>query len=283
MARRREESVPLIPLKETRIVHNLKGRKIHITGVNKGKEFELTASDDEVKLEAVRPRRLKGSKRSGGSSHKYTVITEPIGTGDTLTSIAAKFGTDPSVLKSYNKLYANQDFYSLNQIRIPVPTYGILSDPLERPRHWDKHTSPDSGLTSSDPEQIKSKPLMTRIGDSYCSDSAEGDVESGPEHEAEATYQTVSLKSALKWKHNTNTLLEQLDSNLAAIRSNNPTLKSDLTQLTIALQQPCIYPLTEDKKSDDNNLRLGIVAGVLFIGVIGISIVVIVLYCTHFL
>ena len=284
MAKRREESLPLIPMKEGRIIHNVKGRKIHIMGANSAKELPVTASDEEVQLEAVRPRRFKGNRkfRHHSSSNKYTVVTEKIQPEDTLTSLAAKFGTQPSILKSLNRLYTNQDFYYLNEIKVPILTYGILSDPLERSRPLDKHTSPDSGVTSSDPDQFRPKVLMTQIGDSYFSDSAEGDVESGPEHEVEAVYQTVSLKSALKWKHNTNTLLEQLDLNLAEIRSNNPTLKPDLRQATIAMQQPCIYPLTEEKlKKEESYLRLSVIAAVLFIGVIATSIVVIILYFTH--
>ena len=286
MAKRREESVPLMSMKEGRIIHNVKGRKIHIMGVNSVKELPVTASDEEVQLEAIRPRRFKGSRklRRHSSSNKYTVIVEKIQPSDTLTSLAAKFGTQPSVLKSLNRLYTNQDFYSLNEIKIPIPTYGILSDPIERSRPWEKHTSPDSGVTSSDPEQIRPRVLMAQIGDSYFSDSAEGDIESGPEHETEAMYQTVSLKSALKWKHNTNTLLEQLDLNLAEIRSNNPTLKPDLKQATIAMQQPCIYPLTEEKvRKEESHFRLKVIVAIFFTGVIAVSVVVIILYFTHFL
>ena len=282
---KRGEMVPLMPLSEGRIVHNVKGRRIHIMGANSGKEVQLTGSDDEVKLEAVRPRRAKGRRtRNHSGSNRYTVITEVIQPGDTLTSLAAKFGTDPSILKSYNRLYTNQDFHYLNEIQIPVPTYGILSDPLERPRLRDKHISPDSGVTSSDPEQIKPKILMTQIGDSYFSDSAEADVESGPDQDTEPIYQTVSLKSALKWKHNTNTLLEQLDMNLAAMRSNNQSLKSDMNQVTIAMTRPCIYPLMREKKvRDDTYSRLAAISIILFIGVIGVSVVVVILYFTHFL
>ena len=284
MARRGEELVALMPLGESRLVHNVKGRRIHITGANSGKEVLLTASDEEVNLEAVRPRRAKGRKTRNSGSSRYTVITEAIQSGDTLTGIAAKFGTDPSVLKSYNRLYTNQDFHYLNEIKVPVPTYGILSDPLERPRLRDKHTSPDSGVTSSDPDQAKPKVFMTQIGDSYLSDSAEADVESGPDQETEPVFQTVSLKSALKWKHNTNTLLEQLDLNLAAIRSNNSSLKSDMKEVTIAMTQPCIYPLTREKRvREDTYTRLGAISLILFIGVIGVSVVVVILYFTHFL
>ena len=276
--------VPLMPLNESRIVHNVKGRRIHVTGTNSGKELPLTASDEEVKLEVVRPRRAKGRRsRNHSGSSKYTVITEVIQPGDTITSIAAKFGTEPSVLKSYNRLYTNQDFYYLNEIKIPVPTYGILSDPLERPRIRDKHISPDSGVTSSDPDQVKTKVLMTQIGDSYFSDSAEADVESGPDQDMEPVYQTVSLKSALKWKHNTNTLLEQLDMNLSAIRSNNSSLKSDMNQVTIAMTQPCIYPLTRERAKEDTYTRLAAISLILFIGIIGVSVVVVILYFTHFL
>ena len=284
MAKKGEESLPLIPMKEGRIIHNVKGKKIHIMGANSAKELPITASDEEVQLEAIRPRRFKGNRKSRhhSSSNKYTVIVEKIQPGDTLNSLAAKFGTQPSILKSLNKLYTNQDFHYLNEVKIPILTYGILSDPVERSRPWDKHTSPDSGLTSSDAEQIKPKVLMAQIGDSYFSDSAEGDVESGPEHETEAIYQTVNLKSALKWKHNTNTLLEQLDLNLAEIRFNNPTLKSDLKQATIAMQQPCIYPLTEEKlKKEQSYLRLNVIAAILFFGIISVSVVVIILYFTH--
>ena len=285
MAKRKEETLPLMPMNEGRIVHNAKGKKIHILGSNSGKVLPITASDEEVQLEVARPRRFKGSrKRHSSSSQRYTIITETLQQGDTLTNLAARFGTQPSIIKSLNRLYTDQDFYALTEVKVPIPTYGILSDPQERSKIRDTHISPDSGVTSSDPDQIKPKVLMMQIGDSYYSDSAEGDVESGPEHETDAVYQTVSLKSALKWKHSTNTILEQLDLNLAEMRSNNQTLKSDLTQATIALKEPCIYPLTEEKiRREQSHFRLSILTVFSFVAVIGLSIVVLILYFTHHL
>ena len=84
----------------------------------------------------------------------------------------------------------------------------------------------------------------------------------------------ISLKSGLKAKHKTETLLDVLDTNLQRLRDSVPSTKSSLDEVTHALTQKRIHPLIIP---DDHQISLKVKL-LLILLVIGIIITGIVIY-----
>ena len=87
----------------------------------------------------------------------------------------------------------------------------------------------------------------------------------------------ISLKSGLKAKHKTETLLDVLDTNLQRLRDSVPSTKSSLDEVTYALTQKKIHPLV---LPDDHQMSLKVKL-LLILLVIGIIITGVVIYI-HF-
>lgn len=261
-------------------------RTTKMCNLNNIKDDDDDEYNVDANLEAVRYRHYKYSKKkrpirnssSNNINSKYSLKREKVQAGDTVQSLAVKYSVPPALIKSANKLYNDQEIYSLFEINIPILSHGILSETIE---------SEDQNRAKSTADSDKTNPATNRyynlkIGDSYISDSADADIESSSDQE-NRVQNVVGLKSALKWKHNTHTLLDQLDQNLANIRASKPTLKSHLDYVALDLNKTCIYPINinHNKTENERNFKHSIYIVVLIAGVIGVSLLCLIVFLTN--
>ncbi|XP_057689060.1 lysM and putative peptidoglycan-binding domain-containing protein 3 [Corythoichthys intestinalis] len=174
-----------------------------------GSENEL--SEDEVEIYELRPRGKERSRRSTSREKMDDIIylTRDIHEGDTLNSIALQYHCSVADLKRSNSLVAEQDFFALRSVKIPVKRFSMLTE-----------------TTNSGPLK-QASPAESRRSSQICSAAARP-----PDSSTDSSSSTDSVESYLLVKDKD---IEQLVKSSEPSRSN---LNEVVSSLTVQPEQP---------------------------------------------
>ena len=142
-------------------------------------------------------------------------------------------------LKQANNLYADQEFYALRKLKVPIRPNGVLSEALEEQKRrptplnlQDNHfQASGSGETA----------------DLHCDDTSEAD-------ESECEVRTLSIRSALD---SPNSFLRHMDNDLKKICQSTSVRKDNLEEVARTLTVNCIRPLKKQERNHGTFCGLG--------------------------
>ncbi|TNN50259.1 LysM and putative peptidoglycan-binding domain-containing protein 3 [Liparis tanakae] len=139
---------------------------------NNGSENDLSEEDGESY--ELRPRGRERLRRSTSRERMDDIIhlTKDIQEGDTLNSIALRYHCSVADIKRANNLLAEQDFFALRSVKIPVRRFSVLTEthstgPL-------KSASPSGATRLLQISPVTSLPAETSTDSSSSADSVEG-------------------------------------------------------------------------------------------------------------
>lgn len=120
-------------------VQNKKSGRVYVFGDGDLDEEEILYEASE--LSEVRTRgkaRHNQNEARRQEPQEESFIERDVCEGETLQSIALKYGCRTSELKRLNNLIRDQDFYALTVIKVPVKRFGLLTELIEEEKEAKK-------------------------------------------------------------------------------------------------------------------------------------------------
>ncbi|XP_072167105.1 lysM and putative peptidoglycan-binding domain-containing protein 3-like [Diadema setosum] len=222
-------------------VQNVQNSTVYIFGSADVAEDEIDTDADNLELSDLR---VRGSGKQQKKTRAETVsefefVEKDIGEGDTLQTISLQYGCRVSELKRINNLIADQDFFALRKLKVPMRKDGLL---LEKEREM---LTQRVGLSQSANHTGPISPNSHRHlhNEEMYSDSDDSQTE---------FIRTISIPGSLDGKDKAaQEFFDKMDQDLHNILENTKTHKGSLEEVTSVLKETRFQPLAFPKSNSD--------------------------------
>lgn len=199
------------------------------TRITKAQETELSVlkSKSHINIE---------NESESEDDNFVEIVIDP---GETLGSIALKYGCRVSQLKQLNNLIADQDFYALKSIRLPATKYGYLKELIE-----------EKGIGIKNPRAASSNFECNYTANEY-------EINPSDEENESLLVKSVSVMGpASNQGKEAEKFLQKMDQDIHNILNSTKNRLDTLDEVKSSLTCRRFYPL-HDKKNIINGIDCG--------------------------